>query len=159
MKSVLFICLGNICRSPTAEGVFRKIVAQANLTHEIDVDSAGTSNWHIGHGPDSRAISSALSRGIDISALKARQVTVQDLVDYDYILAMDNQNLKNLMTIADEASVNNSHIKLLLSYADRYNETEVPDPYYGGDQGFNEVLDMIENASQGLLKTIIDQHD
>ena len=149
---MLFICLGNICRSPTAEGVFRQTVSQSKLADKIHIDSAGTSDWHIGHPPDRRAIESAALRGIDLSNLKARQVVTNDMLEFDYIIAMDNENLRNLKNLCD--STYHHKIKLFLSYADKYSETEVPDPYYGGAGGFSGVLDMIENASQGLLREI-----
>ena len=158
MISVLFVCLGNICRSPTAEGVFTKLVNDSNHGDFIEIDSAGTSDWHIGHPPDSRATAMALSRGIDISSLKARQVLAHDLSHYDYILAMDKQNLEDLMLLANDSNGNGSNIKLLLNFSDKYREAQVPDPYFGGELGFNKALDMIENASQGLLKTIIEEH-
>jgi len=155
MKSVLFVCLGNICRSPTAEGVFRKIVNDTGYSNQISIESAGTSNWNIGLSPDSRAISAALNRGIDISALKARQVSAKDLADYDYILAMDKQNQQTLMTLANHANGNGDNIKLFMSFADQFDEIEMPDPYNGGEQGFDKVLDMIMDASEGLLKRIL----
>lgn len=153
---VLFVCLGNICRSPTAEGVFSKVVNDANLSEQIKVDSAGTGNWHIGHPPDNRAIKAAALRGIDISGLRARQVSASDMHVFDYIIAMDNQNLADLKQL----SIPSHHYKinLFLSYADQYDDSEVPDPYYGGNQGFETALNMIENASEGLLKKIKHDH-
>ena len=156
MTKVLFVCLGNICRSPTAEGVFRQIVSQSALANEIFIDSAGTGNWHIGHPPDQRAIETAALRGINLSDLKARQVVSNDIQEFDYIIAMDNQNLYDLKSLSDSAC--HHKIKLFLSYADQYDEAEVPDPYYGGAQGFSHVIDMIENASHGLLKEIELKH-
>ena len=158
MKNVLFVCLGNICRSPTAEGVFRKIVTEAGHLDKIQIDSAGTSNWHIGQPPDSRAIAAAQNRNIDISGLKARQVSASDLAEFDYVIAMDNENLENLIRLAKQANTNGNNVKLFLSFADQYDDIEVPDPYYGGELGFDKVLDMIENASQGLLNTILKEH-
>ena len=156
MKKVLFVCLGNICRSPSAEGVFRKLVEDAGLRDTIKTDSVGTGNWHIGHPPDSRAIQAAAERGIDISDLRARQLSQTDTVEFDYILAMDNQNLADIEHIADQQHHNKIH--LFLDFAQDYEELEVPDPYYGGNQGFDNVLDMIENAAAGLLTTIQKQN-
>ena len=159
MKKVLFVCLGNICRSPTAEGVFKNRVAQSQFADRISIDSAGTSDWHIGHPPDPRAIEAALERDIDISSLKARQVSRSDMSDYDYILAMDNQNLINLQQLARQAGADGENIKLFMEFARDYDEQEVPDPYYGGTQGFEHVLDMIDNASQGLLAAIAKEYE
>ncbi len=156
MTKVLFVCLGNICRSPTAEGVFKHIVEKTGLTNQIFIDSAGTGSWHIGNPPDRRAIDAAALRGIDISELKARQVTAVDAVEFDYLIVMDNQNLYDLRNLSDRAY--HHKINLFLSYADNYSESEVPDPYYGGSQGFSRVLDMIEDASQGLLHEIRQNH-
>ncbi len=149
---VIFICLGNICRSPTAEGVFSKTVNNAGLSDRILIDSAGTGSWHIGHPPDARAIDAAALRNIDLTGLRARKVTPQDIVEFDYIIAMDNQNLSDLRRLNDTS--HHHKINLFLSYAEQYSEIEVPDPYYGGALGFEKVLDMIEDASQGLLATI-----
>ncbi len=153
---VLFVCLGNICRSPTAEGVFRKTVNNVGLSDQILVDSAGTGSWHIGHPPDSRAIEAASLRGIDLTNLRARKVTSKDITEFDYIIAMDNQNLSDLRRLSE--THNHHKINLFLSYTEQYGEIEVPDPYYGGAQGFETVLDMIEDASQGLLASIRRDH-
>ena len=154
--SVLFVCLGNICRSPTAHGVFEAMVAQANLQHHISIDSCGTGDWHIGHAPDRRSAKAALARGYDLSHLRARQVCAEDFDRFDYILAMDNQNLADLqdMSPAHYTGV----LDLFLNYADEAGETEVPDPYYGGASGFNHVIDLVERASQALLDAIIADH-
>jgi len=157
MIKVLFVCLGNICRSPTAEGVFRSVVEQAGLSDQILVDSAGTGNWHIGSPPDRRAIDTAALRNIDLSILKARQVSKEDIAVFDYIIAMDNQNLLDLRSIAD--AEHHHKLNLFLTFADRYTELEVPDPYYGGNQGFSHVIDMIEAASNGLLHHIKQNND
>ncbi len=153
---ILFVCLGNICRSPMAEGVFSKVVNDANLSEQIKVDSAGTGNWHIGHPPDNRAIKAVALRGIDISGLRARQVSANDMHAFDYIIAMDNQNLADLKQLCIPS--HHYKINLFLSYADQYDDSEVPDPYYGGNQGFETALSMIENASEGLLKKIKHDH-
>lgn len=152
MKRVLFVCLGNICRSPTAEGVFRKKVQEMGLDALIDIDSAGTANWHTGKSPDSRSICFAKRRGYDLTALRARQVTVEDFHQFDYILAMDNENLTNLRALKPHSF--QGHLGLFLDYAREVAIQEVPDPYYGGDEGFDHVVDLIETASLGLLKEL-----
>lgn len=150
--SVLFVCLGNICRSPTAEGVFRSRIHQLGLSEYFEVDSAGTSAYHIGSAPDGRSTHAALQRGYDLSAQSARQVLVEDFSRFHYVLAMDCDNLSNLMSIKpDDCS---SDVALFLAYADNFNEQDVPDPYYGEGQGFERVLNLIEDASDGLLKSI-----
>lgn len=149
---VLFVCLGNICRSPTAHGIFQHKVNEASLQGRINIDSAGTGAWHLGKAPDARAHAWALKRGYDLSDLRARQVTREDFNHYDYILAMDEANLEDLQLLAP---VNYSgHLGLFLEFAQRAKYREVPDPYYGGDQGFQLVLDLVEEASQGLLDEI-----
>ena len=149
---VLFVCLGNICRSPTAHGVFEALVKQRGLEHAIQIDSCGTGDWHIGHAPDRRATAEAAKRGYDLSHLRARQVQVRDFADFDYILAMDKQNLADLkaMCPADFSG----HLGLFLPCDPQAALQEVPDPYYGGDEGFTQVLDMVEAASEGLLREI-----
>ena len=148
---VLFVCLGNICRSPTAEGVFRHYVEQAGLSDQVTIDSAGTSDWHIGKTPDPRTIAAAAQRGYDVSTLRGRQATAEDFNEFDLILAMDNSNLTNLQAIQP------AHSKAELAlYLPRFNISpdEVPDPYYGGEDGFELVLDMLEQASQVLLDEV-----
>jgi len=148
---VLFVCLGNICRSPTAEGVFRYYVEQAGLSDKITVDSAGTSDWHIGKGPDPRTQDAAAKRGYDLSALRGRQAKADDFVEFDLILAMDKSNLSNLQAIQPKDG--KAELALFLP---RFgiSPDEVPDPYYGGEDGFELVLDMLEQASQVLLDEI-----
>lgn len=148
--SVLFVCLGNICRSPTAEGVFRQLVNEQGLSHFISVDSAGTGNWHVGQQPDARAIEAATARGIDLSNLRGRQALANDFEQFDYVIAMDHDNYSNLAYLATPEQQEKLH--LFLDFAKDVSEVEVPDPYYGG--GFPHVLDLIENASQGLLAHI-----
>ena len=155
MVKVLFVCLGNICRSPTAEGVFRDLVVEQQLTEEIEVDSAGTHDYHTGAPPDARAQETALRRGIDLSDLRGRQATVHDMAEFDYVLAMDNENYANLLRIAKGRE---DRVHLFLQFTQDFEETEVPDPYFGGDAGFDRVLDMIESASMGLLKEIRANH-
>jgi len=148
---VLFVCLGNICRSPTAHGVFRDLAKQAQQ-HHIVIDSAGTGDWHVGHSPDRRASQAAAKRGYDLSDLEARQVRPEDFAEFDFILAMDKQNLRDLQAMAP--SDYSGDLSLFLDFAKNYSEREVPDPYYGGDHGFEHVLDLVEDASRGLLEHI-----
>lgn len=149
---VLFVCLGNICRSPSAHGFFRDVVLKEALHESIYIDSAGTGDWHIGRRPDPRAIEHASKRGVDLDDLRARQVTVDDFEKYDYILAMDNQNLDDLRSM--QPANYEGHLGLFLDFAAAYDAREVPDPYYGGSQGFDLVLDMVEDGCQGLLADI-----
>ncbi len=151
--SVLFVCLGNICRSPTAEGVFRALVESRGLADSIHVDSAGTSNWHIGEPPDPRAIEAARLRGIDLTDLRGRQAIARDFSEFDYVIAMDHENYDNLSRLATPEQATKLH--LFLEFAEGASEIEVPDPYFGGAGGFPHVLDLIENASEGLLNHII----
>lgn len=155
MVKVLFVCLGNICRSPTAHGVFRQRVADANLSNDIYVDSAGTGDWHIGNPPDQRSAKVARSRGYDLSDLRARLVKPDDFTVFDYVLAMDQDNLRNLQLLCPQDF--SGHLDLFLNFG-RGDETEVPDPYYGGPQGFDHVLDLVEEASDALLAHIRQQH-
>ncbi len=154
--SVLFVCLGNICRSPTAEGVFRNLVEECGLAKQIEIDSAGTSNWHIGSPPDSRAIQAAAERGINISHLQGRQVNGFDMAYYDYIMAMDKQNLYDLQVLAGAADVHKVH--LFLDYAPSQSESEVADPYFGVTGGFPRVYELISSAAEGLLDEIEQAH-
>lgn len=149
MIRVLFVCLGNICRSPTAHAVFDSLVEQSELASSIEVDSAGTGDWHVGHAPDKRATAHAARRGIDMTHLRARQFSVEDFHRFDYILAMDNNNLEDILAL--EPADHSARVALFLEYATHFDETEVPDPYYGGDEGFEHVFDLVEDASQGLL--------
>jgi protein-tyrosine phosphatase len=149
---VLFVCMGNICRSPTAEGVFRHLVKQEGLEDWILTDSAGTHAYHIGKQPDQRSQQTALTRGIDLSDLRARIAVRDDFYQFDYILAMDNENFSILQELAPIEEI--SKLKLFLDFSNDYSETEVPDPYYGGDSGFEHVYDLVESASVGLLADI-----
>jgi low molecular weight protein-tyrosine phosphatase len=149
---ILFVCLGNICRSPTAEVVFREIVAREAPDLRIEVDSAGTAGYHVGSPPDSRTRQAALRRGYDMSALRARVVESQDFSRFDLILAMDRQNLHVLQQRAPTAA--RDRIRLFLEFAPDADVTEVPDPYYGGANGFEEVLDLVEAAARGLLEHV-----
>ncbi len=153
---VLFICMGNICRSPTAEAVFRHYVESAGLADCISIDSAGTHDYHIGDPPDARAQRAAQQRGYDMSKLRGRQVGEDDFRRFDYVLAMDRTNLAILHRITPADS--DIQARLFLEYARHYTEREVPDPYYGGADGFEHVLDMVEDAAQGLLEEICRRH-
>lgn len=153
---VLFVCMGNICRSPTAHGVFRHLVAQAGLAERIEIDSAGTHAYHVGESPDARAQSTAVRRGIDISDLKARRAETADFEEYDYILAMDQDNYHGLSHIAPDGG--HDKIYLFMDFASTARSREVPDPYYGGPDGFERVFDMVEDASAGLLAEIRRRH-
>jgi protein-tyrosine phosphatase len=151
--SVLFVCMGNICRSPMAEGVFHKLVGDAGLQGQINIDSAGTHSYHVGDPPDPRSQATLQGqRNIDISGLRGRQVADADFEKFDYIVAMDSSNLNNLKRRA--APRHHDKIRLMLSYSRKYPNLDVPDPYYGGAEGFNEVLAMVEDGGQGLLKAI-----
>ncbi len=152
MVKVLFVCMGNICRSPSAEGAFIRLIEQHALAAYIEVDSAGTHGYHIGEPADRRSYQAALKRGIDISPHRARQVTYTDFEYYDYILAMDMDNYQRLQGQCPEEHL--AKVQLFLEYAPHTNMKEVPDPYYGGAQGFEHVLDLVEAAAEGLLETI-----
>jgi len=153
---VLFVCMGNICRSPTAQGVFETLVAQASLAEQILVDSAGTHAYHIGEPPDARASEAALRRGVDLSTQRARRVSPEDFVEFDYVLAMDRSNYEDLSAQCDPAQL--VKLRMFLEFAPDLGVHEVPDPYYGGVTGFERVLDLIEEAAQGLLTEIRQQH-
>ncbi|MFI8609250.1 low molecular weight protein-tyrosine-phosphatase [Pseudomonas sp. NPDC077649] len=148
---VLFVCLGNICRSPTAEGVLRHKLRAAGLEDRVQVDSAGTGDWHVGKAPDSRTRIAAQRRGYDLSALRARQVEAADFQRFDLILAMDQSNLRNLQALRPAGAQADLDL-----YLRRYELAldDVPDPYYGGEDGFEQVLDLIEQASEALLAEI-----
>ncbi|WP_097461206.1 low molecular weight protein-tyrosine-phosphatase [Mangrovitalea sediminis] len=154
--SVLFVCLGNICRSPTAHGVFEKMVQDAGLQDRIRIDSAGTGAWHVGESPDKRATAAAAQRGYRLDHLRARQATAGDFSRFDYVLAMDRSNYGDLESIRQEGS--SARLQLFLEYAARFDEREVPDPYYGGADGFDHVLDLVEDAAAGLLSHIRERH-
>lgn len=147
--SVLFVCLGNICRSPTAHGVFEKCLAESEIADKVSIDSAGTAAFHIGKAPDTRSIAMAKVRGYDLSHLRARQVSAQDFDDFDLILAMDDSNIDDLLAICPANS--KAEVRLFLSFAADTDITEVPDPYYGGSESFEHVVDLVESASKGLL--------
>jgi len=152
MVKVLFVCLGNICRSPTAEGIFRDLVERHGLGREIATDSAGTGDWHVGQPPDSHAQAEALKRSIDISRLRARQVCVDDFRDFDHMIAMDRRNYAALDALRPAGA--RVQLKLLLEFAPALGRLDVPDPYYGGAGGFARVIDMIELAARGLFTAV-----
>ena len=145
---ILFVCLGNICRSPMAEGLFRRELERRGIDHLVEVDSAGTGDWHVGEPPDPRARRAISKRGVDISHLRGRQVSVQDLEAFDLILAMDAENLSDLLALADERQM--QRIRLFLDFAPEAGVREVPDPYFGEEDGFETVLDLLEAAAKGL---------
>ena len=153
---VLFVCLGNICRSPTAEGVFRHLVETAGLADRVLIDSAGTGEWHVGSPPDARARKAAATRGYDLTALRARLVTRKDFETFDYVLAMDDENVRALKRIAPR---NLAHKIRLFTEFGSNGASHVPDPYAGGPQGFEVVLDLVEDAAQGLLRHIRSELD
>lgn len=152
MTKVLFVCMGNICRSPSAEGVFRHLVDEAGLSDVVGVDSAGTHDFHIGEAPDARAQASARKRGYDISHCVARQITQEDFREFDLILAMDWENLSALQQRCPRAY--HHKLMLLMRFANEFEEATIPDPYYGGVDGFGKVLDYIEDACQGVLEMV-----
>lgn len=153
---VLFVCMGNICRSPTAQGVFRHLVAQAGLSERIEVDSAGTHAYHIGEPPDPRAQQTARRHGVDLSGLRARRVRAEDFKRFDYVLAMDVENYRSLQEICPPGY--EARLHLLMDFAPSCTEREVPDPYYGGPSGFDRVFELIEQACEGLLTDIVQRH-
>jgi protein-tyrosine phosphatase len=154
---VLFVCMGNICRSPTAEGVFRHLVEEQGLSEKIIIDSAGTHDYHIGDAPDARSQAAAARRGYDLSSLRARQVMRDDFRTFDYVLAMDEANLGLLLQQCPDDC--RERLKLFLEFADDGALREVPDPYYGGARGFEEVLDLVEHAARGLLRDILKNNE
>ena len=149
---VLFVCMGNICRSPTAEGVFRAGAERAGLARGMRIDSAGTHDYHVGEPPDARAIASALRRGYDLRKHRARQVAPRDFERYEWILAMDRHNLQELESRRPGNYV--GHLGLLLDFVPGVEAREVPDPYYGGSDGFERVLDLVEHAADQLLQQV-----
>tara|TARA_Y100001968_G_scaffold207952_1_gene191087 strand:+ start:898 stop:1371 length:474 start_codon:yes stop_codon:yes gene_type:complete len=155
VKKILFVCLGNICRSPAAEGIFKQKIKNRNLENFFIVDSAGTGGWHVGNLPDRRMCETAKARGIELIS-RSRQIKENDLYEFDHIFVMDNNNLKAVKSlIKDQSYLLSSKIKLILSYSENYKLDEVPDPYYGGQNGFDEVLDLLDDAIDGLIKSLM----
>jgi protein-tyrosine phosphatase len=153
MMRILFVCMGNICRSPTAEGVFRSLVLAEAPDLEIFIDSAGTHDYHRGQPPDERAQAAALARGVDLGTLRARQVESADFETFDLIIAMDEANLSALNRRCPPPL--RERLRLFMEYAPARSVREVPDPYYGGPNGFEHVLDLVEDASRGLLESLL----
>ena len=149
---VLFVCMGNICRSPSAQGVFEKLIKNNGLEGDFTVDSAGTHSYHVGGKPDSRSMQAALKRNIDISHQRARKISEKDFENFDYIVVMDNDNHMNVKMICPKKHLHKIYKMMSFSPSTKY--SEVPDPYYGGEQGFELVLDLLENASLGLFNHI-----
>ena len=154
MVRVLFICMGNICRSPLAQGVFEDVLRREGLEGEVSVDSAGTGAWHVGSSPDERALSAASLRGVDISSQRARRIKPEDCRNFDYVLTMDEENYRAVAGLCRGSAV----VRPFLDFATDSPETAVPDPYYGGPDGFEHVLDLVEEASEGLLEDIRERH-
>jgi low molecular weight protein-tyrosine phosphatase len=154
---ILFVCLGNICRSPMAEGVLRRVAQEAGMAHLFEIDSAGMGDWHKGEAPDHRAQKAARDRGADISGQSARKVELEDFDDFDLVLAMDGSNIADLYDIAPHAA--RDKIRRFLDYAPHVGTRDVPDPYYGGPAGFDHALDLIEAAAQGLLAALTQETD
>jgi protein-tyrosine phosphatase len=152
---ILFVCMGNICRSPSAEGVFRNLLAARAPQLQIELDSAGTHDYHVGEPPDRRTIAAARRRGIDLAALRARTVRASDFTYYDLIVAMDEENLRELRSRAPAAA--HSRLRLMMEFAPSATMRAVPDPYYGTAQGFEQVLDLLEEAAEGLLQEVLMQ--
>ncbi|MFB2896784.1 low molecular weight protein-tyrosine-phosphatase [Aerosakkonemataceae cyanobacterium BLCC-F50] len=154
---LLFVCLGNICRSPSAENIMKHLVNQAGLSKEIICDSAGTSSYHIGSPPDRRMSAAAKLRGIELVG-EARQFQRSDLEKFDLILAMDKENYRDILSL-DRSQQYKDKVKLMCDFCTRHNLKEVPDPYYGGSEGFNQVIDLLLDACEGLLNYVISQQN
>jgi protein-tyrosine phosphatase len=151
---ILFVCMGNICRSPTAEGVFRRMLQERAPDLDVEVDSAGTHGYHVGEGPDRRAVEAAARRGVDLRGLRARMVEAADFERFDLLLAMDRLNREVLLDRSPPGY--RERVRLFLEFAPESGQADVPDPYYGGGIGFERVLDLVEEASQGLLDDLIE---
>ena len=151
---ILFVCLGNICRSPTAEAVMRGLVADAGMDAQIEIESAGTGDWHVGHPPDERAVAAAAERGVELTG-EARQVALGDFDGFDLLIAMDAQNRDDLLALA-RSQGDRDKVRLLRSYAD--GELDVPDPYYGGEDGFADVVEIVDRSCRALLAEITPVH-
>ena len=152
MQRILFVCTGNICRSPTAEGVFRHLVAEAGLADRIATDSVGLEGWHVGNPPDPRSTRAAAGRGIDISDLRARKLAPEDFDRFDLLLAMDEGHHRDMLRRA--ASARQGRVRMFMEAAAGHPAPSVPDPYYGGDDGFESVLDMIEEGARAWLREL-----
>ncbi|WP_269603600.1 low molecular weight protein-tyrosine-phosphatase [Prochlorococcus marinus] len=156
VKKILFVCLGNICRSPAAEAVFKQKIKERDLEKLFVVDSAGTGGWHVGNLADPRMRETALSRGIELTS-RSRKIEENDLYEFDHILVMDHDNLDAVrLLIKDHKNTVNSKIKLILSYSKNSQLEEVPDPYYGGQNGFDKVIDLLDDAMDGFIDSLMD---
>ncbi|MBO9542293.1 low molecular weight phosphotyrosine protein phosphatase [bacterium] len=153
MIKVIFVCLGNICRSPLGEGIFRHLVADAGLADRFEIDSAGTGNWHVGKPPHHGSQRVAKERGLDISGQRARQIQIEDLDDYDYVVAMDSKNLTDIRDL-DPLRKTSAQVVRMMDFAPARGLEDVPDPYFGGPEGFDHVYELVEEASRGLLEHI-----
>ena len=154
---VLFVCLGNICRSPVAEGLFQDKVVAAGLAAEIEVDSAGTGNWHVGAPPDRRMTETAGRRGTDLSALRARQLTAADLDGFDHVFVMDKDNLHDTLAL-DPDGDHGTRVRLFREFDPEPGDYQVPDPYYGGAEGFDRVYDMVDRTTDAILERLRAAH-
>lgn len=152
LMRILFVCMGNICRSPSAEGVFRRVLAARAPELKVEIASAGTHSYHVGEPADRRAVAAAKRRGIDLSTVRARMIEARDFDEFDLILAMDEENLRELRKRARPEQ--HARIRLVMEFAPRALSRSVPDPYYGGAAGFEQVLDLLEEAAEGLLETV-----
>ena len=157
MINILFICMGNICRSPSAEGFFTRALEQSRYKNRVSIDSAGTHSYHLGHAPDPRAIETASGFGVDIGHLRARKVTVSDFHDYDLIIAMDHSNLADLQDIQPAGSI--ADLNMMMKYHPQGHPKDVPDPYYGGTDGFTYMCELLDSATAGLLKELEERLD
>lgn len=157
MIKVLFVCLGNICRSPLGEGIFRHLVTEAGLAADFVVDSAGTGDWHVGSPPHPQSLRAARDRGVDLSQQRARQVTPDDLECYDYVIAMDSQNEADLRAL-DPAGRAKGRLVRMMEFAPERGLKDVPDPYFGGPEGFDQVYELVEAACRALLARIVAEH-
>lgn len=157
MVKVLFVCMGNICRSPTAEVVFNHLVNESGVAEHIQIDSAGTHGYHIGDEPDRRTQKAAEKRGLPMSHLRARQVDLDDFEMFDYIVAMDQDNYDHLVALSPKN--HKDKVSLLLVHSETIDDREVPDPYYGGLNGFEHVLDLVHEGSRALLEKILEDHE
>ena len=156
VKKILFVCLGNICRSPAAEGIFKQKIKERDIENLFVVDSAGTGSWHVGNLPDQRMRVAALSRGIELTS-RSRQIKENDLYEFDHILVMDKDNLEAVKSLTkDHRNLVNPKIKLILNYSKNFQLDEVPDPYYGGQNGFDKVLDLLDDALDELIDSLTD---
>ena len=151
-RRILFVCTGNICRSPTAEGVARGLAEKRGLAEAFEFDSAGTHGYHVGDTPDSRTVAAARRRGYDIAHLRARRVTDNDFIRFDHLIAMGRDHLEWLQRACPP--LYHDKLSLLLEFSERFEQDEVPDPYYGGEEGFEQVLDLVEDAAQELLRKL-----